>query len=379
MATPFKIFIFTPLKIHNQQPLLHRKTTQKPTNSGLLKNRVHSLDYLRGLMAFGIMVYHYFLWTGSHPDSGTLLGRTGIYGVSVFYVLSGLTLYIVYHEKLNAANIGQYFIKRVFRIFPLLWLSILLTLFVMGKKTDTQTLVLNLTGLFGFVSPERYIAIASWSIGNELVFYLFFPLVLLLNRKYTHSIRIFFIISALIGAWFAFVILADNQLLKWQWKAYVNPLNQLVLFSGGVYAGALFSGKKFPVFAGPVLMALSLLVFTFYPASGNQAVLVTGVPRLVFVLLSVTLAVSFLITGFPQGSLADKLLSRLGEATYSVYLLHPVVFFLLKTYAGLPLNAGFIVLAIAITLVVSTLVYNYFEVPFIRLGQRVINRQKIRN
>lgn len=343
-----------------------------------MKNRVHSLDYLRGLMAFGIMVYHYFLWTGSHPDAGTLLGRTGIYGVSVFYVLSGLTLYIVYHEKLNASNTGQYFIKRIFRIFPLLWLSILLTLFVMGKKTDLLTLMLNVTGLFGFVAPDKYIAIASWSIGNELVFYLFFPLVLLLNTRYSNSIRFFFIFSALIGLWFAFLILADNQLLKWQWKAYVNPLNQLVLFSGGVYAGALFSGKKFPVYTGPLLMVVTLLVFAFYPVSGNQSALVTGVPRLVFVLLSIALAVSFLITGFPQGSLTDKVLSRLGEATYSVYLLHPVVFHLLKTHAGLKLNGGFILLAMAITLVVSTLVYKYFEVPFIRLGQWVINRQKDR-
>ena len=134
-------------------------------------------------MALGIMVYHYYTWTGFKFGAETLLGKIGIYGVSVFYVLSGLTLFIVYHEKLGIGNIRNYFIKRIFRIFPLLWLSIFLSVVFLNNQASFTILLLNLSGLFGFVAPDRYIAVASWSIGNELVFYAFFPLVILLSRK----------------------------------------------------------------------------------------------------------------------------------------------------------------------------------------------------
>ncbi|HEX6179628.1 MAG TPA: hypothetical protein VFZ47_00205, partial [Chitinophagaceae bacterium] len=53
--------------------------------------RLHSLDYLRGLAAFGIMAYHFMMWTMGEMDSSRKMGRVGIYGVSIFYVLSGLT------------------------------------------------------------------------------------------------------------------------------------------------------------------------------------------------------------------------------------------------------------------------------------------------
>lgn len=344
----------------------------------MVKNRVQSLDYLRGLMAFGIMVYHFFLWTGSTLNAETFLGKTGIYGVSVFYVLSGLTLFIVYDKKLTAGNAGFYFIKRVFRIFPLLWLSIFLTLIVLGHKAGFSLLALNLTGLFGFVAPDKYIAVASWSIGNELVFYVLFPLVILLKSKTPYAIRIFFVAAALSGIYFAFIILSDHQLLRLQWKSYINPLNQVVLFSGGVLIGQLFSGKKIAAYYGPVLLMISVLVYIFYPVKGDQTALVTGFTRLVYVLLSFTITASFLLTDFRIGKVGTFVFSRLGEASYSVYLLHPVVFHLLRTYVRIADHVLFMMTGIITTLILSTIVYRFVETPFIKLGQGLINWVKER-
>ncbi|MCB0760440.1 MAG: acyltransferase family protein, partial [Flavobacteriales bacterium] len=63
--------------------------------------RLYNLDYLRGLAAFGIMIYHYLTWTLGKFSADDFLGRLGVYGVSVFYVLSGLTLYYVYFHKMQ--------------------------------------------------------------------------------------------------------------------------------------------------------------------------------------------------------------------------------------------------------------------------------------
>lgn len=82
-------------------------------------NRIYNLDYLRGLAAFGIMIYHYLTWSKGEYLSDTFLGKFGIYGVSIFYILSGLTLYYVYYEKMNISKneLISYLKKRIFRIF----------------------------------------------------------------------------------------------------------------------------------------------------------------------------------------------------------------------------------------------------------------------
>lgn len=40
--------------------------------------RIESLDYLRGLMALSIMVYHYTAWTLNGVPSEYLLGKLGV-------------------------------------------------------------------------------------------------------------------------------------------------------------------------------------------------------------------------------------------------------------------------------------------------------------
>jgi exopolysaccharide production protein ExoZ len=57
-----------------------------------LEARYLSLDILRGLSALGIMIYHYLGWILGHFGASNTLGRFGVYGVSIFYILSGLTM-----------------------------------------------------------------------------------------------------------------------------------------------------------------------------------------------------------------------------------------------------------------------------------------------
>ena len=84
--------------------------------------RIESLDYLRGLMALSVMIYHYISWGAGPIGSEHLLGKLGIYAVSMFYILSGLSLGLVYYGRItSASDIGSFMIKRVFRIFPLFW------------------------------------------------------------------------------------------------------------------------------------------------------------------------------------------------------------------------------------------------------------------
>ena len=90
-------------------------------------------------------MYHFFSWSYGHYDASTFLGKLGIYGVSVFYVPSGLTLYLVYGDRLHLHTVKGFFIKRVFRILPLVWLHIALCMIILTKKYDLWRVMLNLS------------------------------------------------------------------------------------------------------------------------------------------------------------------------------------------------------------------------------------------
>ncbi len=202
-------------------------------------NRIYNLDYLRGLAAFGIMIYHYLSWTYGHFSTDTVIERTGVYGVAIFYVLSGLTLFHVYHKKMlpSKKDLADFFRKRAFRILPLLWLVTILSIVKTREAPDLTDLSLNLTGLFGFFAWDKYFATGAWSIGNELVFYAFFPFFILFYNKAKVAMTIMAVIIFGIYLYFCFFKLDNTIDISVQWTDYVNPLNQVFLFLSGFLIG----------------------------------------------------------------------------------------------------------------------------------------------
>ena len=51
--------------------------------------RIEALDWLRGLMALSIMIYHLTYWHIHEIQSENVLGKLGIYGVSIFLYFLG--------------------------------------------------------------------------------------------------------------------------------------------------------------------------------------------------------------------------------------------------------------------------------------------------
>ncbi|MDP2540482.1 hypothetical protein CSC81_02835 [Tenacibaculum discolor] len=340
-----------------------------------LMKRLYNLDYLRGLAAFGIMIYHYLSWTLGKFSADTFMGRLGIYGVSIFYILSGLTLYYVYYVKIQPSikDVIAFFKKRIFRIFPLLWLVTITAILLSRKIPDFSDLFLNLTGLFGFVKWQTYFSTGVWSIGNELVFYVFFPFFILFAKSYR---PVFIILSAFIFSlyiYFAFVKLNPELTLSDQWKNYVNPLNQVFLFLGGFLTGLLFNKTKINNATILALLAIGLGLFVFIPADGNTINLVTGVNRLMFTFCCFLICFCFYKLTFKFPVFVHKPLTLLGEASYSVYLLHPIIHDLVGRFRNHTIHfpeSVRLISSICLTLVVAYFTYEYFEKYFMKLAKR---------
>jgi exopolysaccharide production protein ExoZ len=343
-----------------------------------VKNRLYNLDYLRGLAALGIMVYHYSSWIFGELSAATFLGRLGIYGVAVFYVLSGLTLTYVYRGSitLSRSALLHFYKKRLFRIFPLLWAATIISVVLSKHAPNPEDLLLNLTGLFGLVKWHVYFATGAWSIGNELAFYAVFPLLIFIAAKSKPGFFALFFLAFSIHNYFAFHVLHAARPLAEQWRDYTNPLNQFFFFMGGSTICLLFRNIPVKPFVNLLLGLTGLCLFLLLPVTGNAVELVTGFNRVWFTVVCFLLCFSFYRLTLSLPALIHKPLTLLGQASYSVYLLHPIVFAITK--AGLKLmvkdshqipDSIMLFLPIGLSLVVSRFVYEYFEKYFIKLAR----------
>ncbi len=342
-------------------------------------SRLESLDWLRGLLALSIMIYHLTGWKLYQPDSNELLGRLGIYGVSMFFILSGLAMAAGYANYIRGAGTAaKFFVRRIFRIWPLLWLAVasvtLGGVLVKGAAVDWPLVLLNITTVFGFISPGAYINTGAWSIGNEMVYYALTPIILAVYNRDKMSGNLLFAGTVAIAVYVAFFAMTPTATLASQWLLYINPFNNLCLYVAGV---AIYYNAKLLKLSPPhamLMMAASVGMLAAYPADGDLIAVVTGVNRLVFCLASVLIVLSFYkLTIKPYWWIGSPL-AALGAATYGVYLLHPIVFHgveLTTRHFGLPNSALQIIAATSgVTIALSLFLYKWFESPLIQVGKR---------
>lgn len=336
--------------------------------------RYESLDWLRGLMALTIMIYHLISWQLFHPEAGSILGNFGIYGVSIFFVLSGLSMALAYHHFIkNIKSYISFFIRRIFRIWPLLWLAILLISvenFRLYVELDFWKIFLNLTTLFSFISPSEYINVGAWSIGNEIVYYSLTPiLIVLYNYKKNLGNTIVFL-STIIGLYFSFYLLQSNISLAIQWGKYINPFNNLFLYFCGIALYYNFKDIDLTNYSY-VFITLSLIIFIYYPVYGDQIKLVTGANRIIFSTSSILLILGFYKLNYKQNNIFTFFFANLGETTYGIYILHPLVYYYIML-ADLTSNSLIIIIStIILTLIVAKLVYKFYERPLIKFGKKI--------
>lgn len=173
------------------------------------KGYLEGLNTLRFIAAILVLIGHstenlsdigIYSWYGQLD----LFTKKGVLAVHFFFVLSGFlltTIAIGEYKKTGKINIKAFFLRRVFRIFPLYYLAVLLAYLLLGVVFP----LLNGTKYFSFsiaemlplhilMLPNYVIAVGGdhigslyslWSIGVEEQFYIFFPFLIffLLKRK----------------------------------------------------------------------------------------------------------------------------------------------------------------------------------------------------
>ncbi|WP_281231872.1 acyltransferase family protein [Flavobacterium gelatinilyticum] len=339
--------------------------------------RIETLDWLRGLMALSIMFYHVSGWEGFRLESDTILGRLGIYGVSIFFILSGLSMAIVYNSYIiNLKTAVKFIIRRVFRIWPLLWLVCFYLFFqsrLSGEGCSLLGLIFNITTLFGFIKPSAYMATGSWSIGNEMVYYFLTPAIFSCYNYSKILGNLFLFMSFIIGFFFSFYLLNQNINLSGQWSLYINPFNNFFLYVSGIAIYYNFKSIECNSVLVNFLLIGSVVAFCFLPFFGDHIVLVTGIGRILFVAICLIIVFCFYKMKINLPPFVAKPLELLGLSTYGVYILHPVIYSFVLNF--LNVKKGLLVLVPLLTIFISFFLYNYFELKFINIGKRLTSKK----
>jgi len=352
-------------------------------------DRVLGWDVLRGLCALAVASYHLLYW----QDVATL-NTFGSYGVYLFFVLSGASLAYNYSGRLAGVRDSLSFLAtRWLRLAPLYILLCGVFVAMLAARNGSlpdmlpMRLALNATFAFGLHDPALWaLLIGGWSLGIEFIYYLAFPLLLLVLPR----------------ARLCALVAVALSLVQWLWidrtagsaagyAASSVAYHQVPAFAAYFFGGCVighwrrWAGGTIRESMGVLAWAaMGLLLFLLNPArQGDELLGARGV-----VLFVACFAIVHASGRVSVSARLEPVARWLGDITYGCYLLHPLYFFgfawfVLPRYAPwnvseLPLGVQWGVVAVVLGLSCVTAVASerWFEAPVRRWGKRMLGGRR---
>jgi len=159
-----------------------------------MQGRIKGLDGLRGIAVIFVIISHSVLWPYLGIDSAKVMSiMNGHIGVSIFFVLSGYLITILLikeRDMTGTVDIVAFMKRRALRIFPLYYLAIffLMCMDLTGKASIPNcSYPYALTYTINFISRECEHSTLShfWSLSVEEHFYIFWPAIFLLGKRFS--------------------------------------------------------------------------------------------------------------------------------------------------------------------------------------------------
>ncbi|MGY2067495.1 acyltransferase family protein [Blastococcus sp. SYSU DS0619] len=309
-------------------------------------------------------------------DLGPVAGRVaelGYLGVTLFFALSGFVL--TWSATGITLSARAFYRRRLARIYPLHLATALaagIAGAVLGVTFDPGAWAAVLLLVQAWIpDPDWYFALngVSWSLSCEAFFYAVTPF--LLRAAVRRSTR---------GVW-AWVAVAGASVLVvsavvvatapgWDQRIWVSPWYSIVSFLGGTAVALTLERRavRWPSLrvAGAVAIAvLAALVLGSWEASWPRSIATFLALPAVLVFLGA--AASHDLSGRPSW-LSRPGMVRLGEWSFALYLVHPLVMHALLRGWGLPVLHGPAAVAgllgfLAVAVLAAAVAYHALERP----------------
>lgn len=375
----------------------------------------NGLNELRALAAILVIFHHIELFKNSDHifslvNSSYLsyfVTRVGKNGVYLFFVLSGfLITYLLLNEKekLNTISFKNFYLRRIYRIWPLYYLIIVIGFIIIPLLANTFEIFQNTPYFFSLIStPENYscksillyifflpnVALdffnivlvgcsQSWSVGVEEQFYIIWPIIVYLFSRKKVLIVFFSLLFFLISIHFIANSFLDftNRITFLIYKfILVLPFEFMAIGAIGGYfffyhkAKILFYTKFKFFYFFIISLILGAMFVPFLPIFFQNIIL-----SILFLLLIITT-----INDENNWAFRNQYLAYIGKISYGVYMYHPFIMFLVFPFVNkyFPFtvnpylyNSLIYFFIFTFSILLSHFSYKYFESIFINIKDK---------
>jgi exopolysaccharide production protein ExoZ len=314
------------------------------------------LQVARAVAALSVAYFHSYIALRAFPESAQIpigpLKDWGYLGVNLFFAISGYVICLVASKPTFSP--ASFAIKRVFRLFPMYWVAMATIAFMItiGKyRPEPLGHFLYSMTLLPQSGPSAYDV--SWTLERELVFYALATVTV----PFAGIPGLAIVLTTLAAAGWYFGNPWSYHLLS---TIHADFLAGVVLF--------LFhdQAKRLGTIA-PIAIGMALLAYT----------------RSHDFVFSVPLCMGLILLGMinlrlPWHRWPLRWIVQAGDASYSIYLLHYIVYFWAAfTSARVPwslpdwLCEPWRFVTLAMCCLISVMTWRHIERPMIRIGNQV--------
>lgn len=342
-----------------------------------VRNKIAMVQALRAAASMMVVLWHTSIYVGPYGTGlfGPALMFGGVYGVTLFFILSGFIMVFSTHKMEGGADAAiRFLVRRFSRVWPVYLVATLTAVALSGAYTPQALRRFLFSMAFlptdaSAVTTIGYPTLAvGWTLNYEMYFYAIFGVAMLSARWRWH----------ILFAWLTAVVLVPAMAVgNWTLSAgtafgfgvaylelATNPI--VIPFFVGVLIGLVYcsSSVRMPpalavAFVG---LALAFAVWQFaYQFRIGSGVFYCGLSAVPLVFFGTMAAKSDDIP-------VSRTLVYLGEISFSLYLFHPLamsVYWLFKRDvfdpAGWVPGAAEMALVIAISILVAMVSHRYLE------------------
>jgi len=366
-----------------------------------MSKKLYNLDPLRFFLALLVVVYHIPALSKNlglpYLDDFAFLQK-GSEAVWVFFTLSGFLIIrslFVEKEKTGTIAIGEFYIRRILRIYPVYYLVLIIGFAIyhivfplMKIPYDSNYDLLEgillciffLPNVFNVTYEPGSILTILWSIGIEEQFYLFIaPVILVIARKHIVPFLTLFSIGFFLVYFYSPI------------SIFRDYYSLFFYFSFGGLLAVLNHLEKVKILllSFPLQILLTLTVLLYFTTNIIQTALPNSMYHLVSMLLFGLFILNISYNPKPLFVIKNATLNYLGKISYGIYMYHMIVVYVvlyLLTPFKTSLHAfpvlsfiGMNCLIILFTLFVAHLSFKYLEMPFLKLKDRFRPTKAIRS
>lgn len=351
---------------------------------------IKPLTSLRFLFAFMVFTSHLSFLKESENEAWRWIYNNVFYegyiGVSFFFILSGFILAYKYENAFLNKRVSkqQFYIARFARIYPLHLFTFILAIPLTIQTFFSDEKIWLIKALTNSALLQSYIPIKniyfsfnapSWSISDEMFFYLLFPfIVLLLYRIFQNRYKkILFFASILLFPLLTLVVPKEY----FHAFFYIHPFFRIIDFVLGIGLYLIF--EKGSILRWNmnynILEILSIFVLILFLLFHSSVPKVARYSYYYWLPMGLIIFIFAFQRGIISKFLSKKIFFYLGEISYGFYMFHGLVlaYFVRINRKILYLENEFLIIGIVfvLTLISSSVSYRFIETPANKYIKRV--------